>query len=286
MANLYFYSPSGGLMGCRNTTVTTSTPSLGFFMAENKKSILLYCDLIHTVKDLSDDEAGRLFKHLLMYVNDQNPEPIDRLTQLLFEPIKQTLKRDLKKWESEKEDRSKKGIIGNLKRWHKDIYDKLIKEELTLEEAVKIANDRTATARIAKVAVSDSVSVSVSVSDNVKDINKFNFKESLLMVGANIKLVEDWMTVRKTKKAANTETALKSFLNEVRKSGKDLNEILFICAERSWQGFKAEWLNNIQNQSTVKFKCQDQNADGFFYPHYTQAEFDEKKKSRPYLKKL
>jgi hypothetical protein len=68
-------------------------------MANGKKSVLLYCDLIHTVKPLTDEEAGKLFKHYLSYINDLNPEPIDRLTGLLFEPIKQNLKRDLVKWE-------------------------------------------------------------------------------------------------------------------------------------------------------------------------------------------
>ena len=67
-------------------------------MAENKKSVLLYCDIIHTVKELTDEEAGKLFKHYLAYINDLNPTPIDKLTQIVFEPIKQNLKRDLEKW--------------------------------------------------------------------------------------------------------------------------------------------------------------------------------------------
>lgn len=67
-------------------------------MAENKKSVLLYCDIIHTVKELSDEEAGVLFKHYLAYINDENPTPKDKLTQIVFEPIKQNLKRDLEKW--------------------------------------------------------------------------------------------------------------------------------------------------------------------------------------------
>ena len=75
-------------------------------MAENKKSILIYCDLIHTVDSLEDVEAGKLFKHLLRYVNDLNPEPPDRITRLLFEPIKQSLKRDLRKWEQKSERNS------------------------------------------------------------------------------------------------------------------------------------------------------------------------------------
>ena len=69
-------------------------------MATDKKSFLLYCDLIHTVSKMPNDKAGELFKHILDYVNDHGPETDDLIIQLTFEPIKQQLKRDLKKWES------------------------------------------------------------------------------------------------------------------------------------------------------------------------------------------
>ena len=85
-------------------------------MAENKKSVLLYCDLIHTVSPLTDEEAGRLFKHYLAYINDLNPDPIDRLTGLLFEPIKQSLKRDLLKWKEKSERNSNIAKAGWEKR--------------------------------------------------------------------------------------------------------------------------------------------------------------------------
>jgi uncharacterized phage protein (TIGR02220 family) len=68
-------------------------------MAENKKSFLLYCDIIHTVEKLTDEQAGKLLKHTLKYVNDLNPTPEDILTEIAFEPIKQSLKRDLLKYE-------------------------------------------------------------------------------------------------------------------------------------------------------------------------------------------
>ena len=68
-------------------------------MAENKKSFLLYCDIIHTVEKLTDEQAGKLLKHTLRYVNDLNPTPEDILTEVAFEPIKQSLKRDLLKYE-------------------------------------------------------------------------------------------------------------------------------------------------------------------------------------------
>lgn len=68
-------------------------------MAKDKKSFILYCDIIHTVEQLNDVDAGKLFKHVLRYVNDLNPESDDIITKIAFEPIKQQLKRDLEKYE-------------------------------------------------------------------------------------------------------------------------------------------------------------------------------------------
>lgn len=68
-------------------------------MAKDKKSVLVYVDWITTFEELEDDEAGRLIKHFFRYVNDQNPEPPDRLTKLVFENIKAQLKRDLKAYQ-------------------------------------------------------------------------------------------------------------------------------------------------------------------------------------------
>lgn len=93
-------------------------------MAQDKKSVLLYCDIIHTVEELEDDEAGRLFKHYLRYINDQNPVAPDKLTQVVFEPIKQNLKRDLKKWESKSERNSLIAKEAWIKRKDANAYER------------------------------------------------------------------------------------------------------------------------------------------------------------------
>jgi len=69
-------------------------------MAEGKNKIMVYRDWLSTFEALSDEEAGRLIKHFFRYVNDLNPEVPDRITLIAFEPIKQTLKRDLKSYEA------------------------------------------------------------------------------------------------------------------------------------------------------------------------------------------
>ena len=150
-------------------------------MAEEKKSFVLYVDLIHTVGKLPDETAGKLLKHLLLYVNDKNPETDDILVDVVFEPIKQQLKRDLNKWEGTKVKYSDNGKIGNLKRWHKDLFDSYKDNKISLDEAFKIANsrqvsppDKPQSPPIAPIAVN--VNVNDTVNDTVNDnVNKKNF---------------------------------------------------------------------------------------------------------------
>ena len=68
-------------------------------MAKDKKSFVLYCDQQGVFNKLPDQIAGKLIKHIFSFVNDENPICDDLLIEIAFEPIKQSLKRDLKKYE-------------------------------------------------------------------------------------------------------------------------------------------------------------------------------------------
>lgn len=132
-------------------------------MAENKKSFILYCDIIHTVNKLSDSDAGELFKHILKYVNDEDPIPTKPLISIAFEPIKQSLKRDLVQWRDGSEARTARAKRAGLASGQ---ARKKNRTKRTRGNSV-VQNELGATKRT----VSDSVSVSVSVSDSVKEKN-------------------------------------------------------------------------------------------------------------------
>lgn len=126
---------------------------------------------------MPDNKAGLLFKHLLSYVNDENPTTDDLLIELTFEPIKQQLKRDLNKWESEIIKKGDSGALGNLKRWNDDLYKQVVSKELSLQKAIEVAKSRkesqcdkisrTTSQPIANIAVIDTD----TVIDTVIDIN-------------------------------------------------------------------------------------------------------------------
>ena len=146
-------------------------------MAKDKKSFIAYGDWMCIFDHLSDAEAGILIKHVFRYVNDQNPELKKRFLKIAFEPIKQSLKRDLKKWENEKGNRSDSGNLGNLKRWHPELHEKVAIGELDVNEAVKIAKiagATSATKKIANVAVNVNDNVNVNVKNKRERENKFS----------------------------------------------------------------------------------------------------------------
>lgn len=77
---------------------------------------------------------------------------------------------------------------------------------------------------------------------------RFDFKNALIEIGVFPEVAEDWMQVRKTAKATNTETAFNRIKHEIEKSGLSANECITIAVSRSWRGFQADWVANQMRQ--------------------------------------
>ena len=125
---------------------------LFLFMADNKKSFIAYSDWYGMFNALPNEVAGELIKHIFAYVNDENPTSDNFIINALFEQVKATLKRDLIKWEEQREQRS---IAG--KNSAKSRLTKSNERSIPLNETER------------KSTVSVSVNVNDNVSDNVKE---------------------------------------------------------------------------------------------------------------------
>ena len=125
----------------------------------------------------------------------------------------------------------------------------LLKNE-TIQNGVKrvLYQVNRGSAKIAPNNIIDNISPTEIIIYKEKDV-RFDFKKSLLEIGVTPQVAEDWLKVRKAKKAANTETAFKRIQKEIELSGLSADECITIAVERSWQGFKAEWVANYQRQS-------------------------------------
>lgn len=199
-------------------------------MAEGKNSFILYADDIHTVEQLTDGEAGQLFKTILRYVNDMDPVPDERIVALAFEPIKQRLKRDLKNWEEIRAKRAEAGRAGAQK-----------KAEQT---EAKSANADTCQQDEANQAVSDSVSVSVSVSDKreISDPPAADLQNSNLFRKPNIPTIEKVREVFAHKGA--TREMADSFFKKHDGTGWYLNGSPIVNFSALADRFIQNWKNN------------------------------------------
>jgi hypothetical protein len=159
-------------------------------MAKDKRSFILYSDIYFTVAKLKDEQAGKLFKHILGYVNDENPVMDDVIIEIAFEPIKQALKRDLRKYEIIRDKRSLAGKASADKR----------QQVLTSVDSSKQVST-----------VNDSVIVNDNVNDKVK---KFKYSEFVSMTD------EDYQKLISEHGEKNTNIFIEILNNYKGSSGK------------------------------------------------------------------
>ena len=139
-------------------------------MAKEKNSFLLYCDIIHTVLKLNDQQAGKLFKHLLKYVNDQNPIAEDIVTEIAFEPIRQSLKRDLIKYEGIRERNSENA----KKRWNATASERIPKVPNDTKNADSVSDSDSV---ISKDIYRSFAHLSITNADVEKLLNKYSIDD-------------------------------------------------------------------------------------------------------------
>lgn len=189
-------------------------------MAKDKKSFILYCDQKGVWDKLDDAQAGRLIKHILRYVNDENPTAPDFITELAFEPIKQSLKRDLKKWSNQQEQRSEAG--------KRSAEVRKRNAQLAQRDSTTV-NDRS-------ISSTDNVNGSVSDSVNVSDSVKKEEQHSLLDDSV-AQVFEEFIQHRKQLKKPMTKIAISRMISKLNKyEPRTAEQMLVQSMENGWSG--------------------------------------------------
>jgi uncharacterized protein YdaU (DUF1376 family) len=88
---------------------------------------------------------------------------------------------------------------------------------------------------------------------NQEPLTKNHIKD-IAPEGVSESIFKDYLEVRKAKKAKWTQTALKGLQREADKAKMSLQDVMQLCCERNWVGFKAEWANS---QDSVSKKGDD-----------------------------
>lgn len=207
-------------------------------MAQGKKSVLIYVEWMSIFEELDDAEAGKLIKHLFRYVNDLNPEPPDRLTKLVFEPIKLALKRDLQKWEIKSESRSESGRLGGLKSGETRRL-KALKNEAN--EAIGLNSKQNEANEAVKVKVKDKVNgkenkrIKVFVAPLLEDVKKYFLDNGYSEVVAERFFksysVADWVDTNGRPVINWKQKAINVWFNENNKTLPEATQISFTNTE-------------------------------------------------------
>ena len=213
-------------------------------MAQGKKSFIAYSDWKEMFDNLPNEVAGELIKHIFAYVNDEKPNSDNYVINALFANIKNTLKRDLNKWDEQREQRSLAG-----------------KRSAALR-ATK-SNDRSISfnekVRNSTVSVSDSVNVSdnvnVNVKEDVEDSAIRSIKEIVIDYKNNDRLINALLTSKEKLFSSHLDInqKLDNFVESLKlqdiTTKKDLD---FKSHFLNWARIKKKNQQNNQPTSTLK----------------------------------
>ena len=194
-----------------------------------RDSSIFYRSFYEALKDLPAENQAELYTAIFEYSLNFNEVELTGLSNTIFKLIKPQLKANNKKYENGK----KGGAPG-----------KENKEETNYEPK----NNQNETKEEPNVNGNENENLNENVNENKKPHTPttFSFYKSLISIGAESKLANEWLAVRKKKKATDTETAFDGFVREMNKGGLDINSTLRICIEKSWSGLNASWLKGLE----------------------------------------
>ena len=244
---------------------------------QNKDSFVLYTKYIDTFKELTDEQAGKLIKVILEYVNDMNPEP-EGLIKIAFIPIKQKLKEDLVKWKEEKEKRSLAGRKGMESRYSN------VNKEITNDNNVSKCYNKTNNVKNELTNLTDNVNVYVNVNDNVLNNNNNiitnNTITNNIIISVELPLIDgtlyqisedkvkEWQQVYQALDVKNELEKMKCWLNanpKNRKTRKGVERFIVAWLNRSQDKaprvVTSKHINEIQNSETVQDSLQEVDED-------------------------
>jgi len=159
--------------------------------------------------------------------------------------IHSRIEKELEKSGDLKKAQIKKSILGNYAKYGK--IDSRVETDPDLKEWWAIQSLKHSHRDTPKAPPSPSP----SPTHLSKDKNK---KATVVACPSDVGLQEwnDWLALRKAKKAPVTETVLKSARKEAEKAGITLNAFLTIWCARGSQGLEASWLKSDEKQNQTE----------------------------------
>ena len=235
-----------------------------------KETFLFYADWLNVIRDLPSEVQLEVYQAIAEYAIYGNLIELKPLAKVAFGFVKQTIDRDTQKYISISEKRSEAGKKGGrrLKDNELEESNEKQKKQLLSEKSKKSncslndndnVNDNDISffskkkQKSARVDFDEEEKNNQSLSDPKETSPQgsaapppFNFRQAMLSAGFAADLTEDWLRIRKTKKAVNSERAFKIFLEQVQRTGQDKNTILALVVQKQWKGFESSWVQSAQ----------------------------------------
>lgn len=87
--------------------------------------------------------------------------------------------------------------------------------------------------------------------------DKIREKNIFTPEGVSDSVFNDFLKLRKGLKAPVTDTAIKGLKREGEKAGMSLEQVMTLCCQNGWRGFKAEWVKDKVPNKTQADKTRD-----------------------------
>lgn len=138
-----------------------------------------------------------------------------------------------------------KGFINSsneIANWDKRQYisdssaERVARHRASKKEAVKPCN--------VTVTPPDTEQIQIQIQNKTKNITPLAMLTAMDIPEA---LAKDWLTVRKEKKSATTQTALNTIKAHAEKNGYTFLQAVEIATSKSWAGFNVSWLEDKQS---------------------------------------
>lgn len=222
-------------------------------MELKKKSFILHVDSLDVLYDLSDEQAGKLFKAMLAFHKGEEIE-LDPLTKMAFSFFKNQFIRDNEKYIKTCEARAQAGSKGG-----KQKQQNLANASKCKQKAAKVADSDKE-----NDSDSDSDSDSKSVSKNKNAVSQKLDYSSWPSIPSE-EVLKEWIQHRSRQKAKVTQLVINRLANELRAAserGYSVDDCLSECVVRGWRGFEAEWLKGkpIESRPITQQKNHDHEA--------------------------
>lgn len=234
-----------------------------------RETFVFYKDWLNVIRDLPSEVQLEVYQAITEYAIYGNLIELKPLAKVAFGFVKQTIDRDTQKYISIKEKRKEAGAKGGrpLKTNELEESKDKQKNQLVFEKSKKSksplnvnVNDNVNDISFLEKKKQKSMRTDFGEEENNQPLNTeketsppvapapppFNFRKAMLSEGFAPELVDEWLKIRKARKAVNTERAFKTFIEQVRKTNQDINTVLSIIVQKQWRGFEADWLHSAQ----------------------------------------